>query len=207
MSLGDLEKQLKVVTKTGKYIVGRKEVLNGLKGSKLVVWSSSANVPPKLLNECKELQVPAVCFSGSPIELGKLCGIPYKVSVISVKTAGDAILRNYESAREYSSPRSKVGLQSLQPSGEEPPSEETTKAKRGEEKEAGAPARKRARTGTSRKTVKVTNKETETETTMEGEGEAKPKKKRAAPKKTKKKREEEEEKFQAEENTDEEEED
>ena len=41
----ELEKQLRVAAKTGKYIVGRREVLSGVKGSKLLVWSASANVP------------------------------------------------------------------------------------------------------------------------------------------------------------------
>jgi large subunit ribosomal protein L30e len=100
----DLEKQLKAVTKTGKYIVGRKEVLNGLKGSKLVVWSASANVPPKILEECKSLQVPAIRFDGNPIELGKSCGIPYKVSVIAVKSAGDAAFGSLEKFQDYSNP-------------------------------------------------------------------------------------------------------
>ena len=111
-SVVDLEKQLKAVTKTGKYVVGRKEVLNGLKGSKLVVWSASANVPPRILNECRNLQVPAVRFDGNPIELGKTCGIPYKVSVIAVKSAGDASLGTFEKSEDYANPKS--GLQRQQ---------------------------------------------------------------------------------------------
>lgn len=113
VSLVDLEKQLKSVTKTGKYVVGRKEVLNGLKGSKLVVWSASANVPPRILDECKSLRVPAVRFDGNPIELGKTCGIPYKVSVIAVKSAGDAVLRSFENSEEYSNPKSGLQMQQV----------------------------------------------------------------------------------------------
>ncbi|MDG6922631.1 MAG: hypothetical protein JRN67_04980, partial [Nitrososphaerota archaeon] len=60
----ELEKQLKVAAKTGKYIVGRREVQEGVKGSKLLVWSASANVPQKILDECKVLSVPAVRFDG-----------------------------------------------------------------------------------------------------------------------------------------------
>ena len=37
----ELEKQLKLAKRTGSYLVGRREVLSGLKGSKLLVWSAS----------------------------------------------------------------------------------------------------------------------------------------------------------------------
>ena len=78
----ELEKQLKLVSKTGKYIVGRREVMSGLKGSKLLVWSASANLPQSLLDESKGLSIPAVKFNGNPVELGRTCGIPFRVSVI-----------------------------------------------------------------------------------------------------------------------------
>jgi large subunit ribosomal protein L30e len=101
VSIIDLEKQLKAVTKTGKYLVGRKEVRNGLRGSKLLVWSASAGIPPKILEEARSLQVPAVRFDGNPIELGRTCGIPYKVSVIAVKSAGEANLGSFEKSVDY----------------------------------------------------------------------------------------------------------
>ncbi len=96
-----MEKQLKVAAKTGKYIVGRREVLSGVKGSKLLVWSASANVPQKILDECKALSVPAVKFNGNPVELGHACGIPFRVSVIAVKAAGDADLGAYSNSSDY----------------------------------------------------------------------------------------------------------
>jgi large subunit ribosomal protein L30e len=102
----ELEKQLKVSARTGKYIVGRKEVLASLKGSKLLVWSSSANISQELLNQCKSLQIPALRFDGDPIALGKTCGIPFKVSVIAVRSAGDADLENFLRAQDYSVPKS-----------------------------------------------------------------------------------------------------
>ena len=73
----DLEKQLKLAAKTGKYLVGRREVLGGLKGSKLLVWSASANIPQQILDDCRSQSVPAVKFEGNPVELGKACGIPF----------------------------------------------------------------------------------------------------------------------------------
>ncbi len=97
----ELEKQLKVAAKTGKYVVGRREILGGVKGSKLLVWSASANVPQQILDECKTLSVPAVKFNGNPVELGHACGIPFRVSVIAVKSAGDADLRGFSNSSDY----------------------------------------------------------------------------------------------------------
>jgi large subunit ribosomal protein L30e len=89
----ELEKQLKLAAKTGKYVVGRREVLGGLKGSKLLVWSTSANVPQKILDESRSLSIPAVKFDGNPVELGKACGIPFRVSVIAVKARANLLDR------------------------------------------------------------------------------------------------------------------
>ncbi|HVB11630.1 MAG TPA: ribosomal L7Ae/L30e/S12e/Gadd45 family protein [Nitrososphaerales archaeon] len=97
----ELEKQLRVAAKTGKYIVGRREVLSGVKGSKLLVWSASANVPQKILDECKTLSVPAIKFDGNPVELGHACGIPFRVSVIAVKSSGDADLSTFQKSSDY----------------------------------------------------------------------------------------------------------
>jgi large subunit ribosomal protein L30e len=99
----ELEKQLKLAAKTGKYVVGRREVLGGLKGSKLLVWSTSANLPQQILDESRALSIPAVKFDGNPVELGKACGIPFRVSVIAVKAPGDADLRSFSSANDYTS--------------------------------------------------------------------------------------------------------
>lgn len=97
----ELEKQLKLVAKTGSYVVGRREVSNSLKGTKLLVWSASANVPQLILDECKNLSVPAIKFTGNPVELGRACGIPFRVSVIALKSAGDADLSGFTKASDY----------------------------------------------------------------------------------------------------------
>ena len=99
----ELEKQLKLVKKTGSYIVGRREVSSSLKGSKLLVWSASANVPQTILDECKSLSVPAIKFAGNPVELGRACGIPFRVSVIALKSTGDADLSAFSKSADYHS--------------------------------------------------------------------------------------------------------
>jgi large subunit ribosomal protein L30e len=101
ISFVDLERQLKAAVRTGKVTVGRKEVANSLKASKLLVWSASANLSQDLLNQCQSLQIPAVRFDGNPIELGHIAGIPYKVSILSVKSSGDAKLDPFSDSKDY----------------------------------------------------------------------------------------------------------
>jgi large subunit ribosomal protein L30e len=116
----ELERQLKLVAKTGSYIVGRREVSTSLKGAKLLVWSASANVPQSILDECKSLSVPAIKFGGNPVELGHACGIPFRVSVIALKSAGDADLSNFTKSTDYHSgvvvPAPKLMQQQSRPS-------------------------------------------------------------------------------------------
>ncbi len=86
-----LEKALKTVVKTGKYTLGLKEVTKSLKGVKLLVYSNSLDeaTVSKMEGLCSASSVPTVAYSGSSVELGRLCGRPFRVSVISVKSAGD----------------------------------------------------------------------------------------------------------------------
>lgn len=135
----DLEKQLKIAAKTGKYIVGRREVLSGIKGSKLLIWSASASVPQKILDESKSLSVPAVRFEGNPVELGKACGIPFRVSVIALKVAGDADLSPFSKASDYLS-----SSQAVVPAAKvEPVAEEKKPAKEEELKKSPRKSRKK----------------------------------------------------------------
>ena len=135
----DLEKQLKLVAKTGKYVVGRREVMSGIKGTKLLVWSASAGLPQTILDDSRNLQIPAVRFGGNPVELGRACGIPFRVSVIAVKSVGDADLKAYSNSADYSVSAVSSGLTSMQtpesPEEEEEVVEVTTKRKKSATKE------------------------------------------------------------------------
>jgi large subunit ribosomal protein L30e len=97
----ELEKQLKLAKRTGSYLVGRREVLSGIKGSKLLVWSDSSNLPQAILDQSRDLSIPAIKFNGNPVELGRACGIPFRVSVIAVKTQGDADLTAFTKSADY----------------------------------------------------------------------------------------------------------
>jgi len=138
----DLEKQLKLVAKTGKYVVGRREVMSGIKGTKLLVWSASAGLPQTILDNSKSLQIPAVRFNGNPVELGRACGIPFRVSVIAVKSAGDADHKSFSNSADYSVTAISGPSMMAPPPEPEPPAKDERKMK--EDEEAGTRKRRKS---------------------------------------------------------------
>jgi large subunit ribosomal protein L30e len=197
ISFVDLERQLKAAVRTGKVTVGRKEVANSLKATKLLVWSASANLPEDLLKQTRSLQIPAIRFDGNPIELGKIAGIPYKVSVLAVKSGGDAKLDPFSQSQDYSLHRGP----SFMPAPEEPEvTEEAPEEKPAKKAETKRKARKKEEEGeqapkTRAKRAKKEDSEEKSKSKSEKAEKPKAEKKASAkPKKaTKKKQEDSEE--------------
>ena len=89
-----LEKVLQTAVKTGKYVAGLKEVSQSLKGSKLVIYSTA--LPEKKVNKiievCQSSSIPILAYEGSTIKLGRLCGRPFRISALAIKSPGEANL-------------------------------------------------------------------------------------------------------------------
>jgi large subunit ribosomal protein L30e len=90
----DLEKILRKVIKTGKFIIGEKEVSRSIKGSKIIIYSIF--LPKKWISEvdniCKSLSIPFIEFKGTYMDLGRICARPFPVSAIAIKSPGEADL-------------------------------------------------------------------------------------------------------------------
>lgn len=191
----DLERQLKAAVKTGKVTVGRKEVANSLKATKLLVWSASANLSPQLLKQCQSLEIPSVRFDGNPIELGKMAGIPYKVSVLSVKSGGDAKLDPFSDSKDYSvrkGPSFLAASEAAPAEGPEPKeAEEKKPAKKSEpkrktkKKEEASGEEEKSKTR-ARKTKRAKKEETEEEPKTKAKTKTEKTSKSKAPKKSEK---------------------
>ncbi|KAG2474556.1 MAG: 50S ribosomal protein L7ae [Nitrosopumilales archaeon] len=91
-----LEKSLKTGIKENNCTVGSKQVLGSLKNSKLLVISESTkkNIFENIQSNAKKAKVPTVEFKGSSIELGKLCGVPFRVSIVSLNTISDSNIKS-----------------------------------------------------------------------------------------------------------------
>ena len=91
-----LEKALKDSMKEKKSILGSKEVLGSLKNSKLVVLSQSApkKFADKIIDGAKKEKVSTLQFEGSSVALGRLCGLQFRVSTISLTSVSDANIKS-----------------------------------------------------------------------------------------------------------------
>ena len=88
-------KILKDSMKGGKYILGAREVAQGMKGSKVIICTRS--LPPNLgatiRSEAQKNEIPVVDFKATSSELARMVGRPFRVSVIALRSLGDADLR------------------------------------------------------------------------------------------------------------------
>lgn len=91
-----LEKALKDAIKEDKCILGSKQVLASLQDSKLVVVSNSVqkNTNEKIQSDAKKTKVPTMQFTGSSVALGKLCGVQFRVSIISFSSLSDSNIKS-----------------------------------------------------------------------------------------------------------------
>ena len=85
--LKTIEKVIKEAVGSRKFKCGQKQVLQSIKGSKFIVISRSADHSTRLELEqqANAAGVPIHEFDGNSIQLGKLCGKPFRVAVVSLK--------------------------------------------------------------------------------------------------------------------------
>jgi large subunit ribosomal protein L30e len=97
-----IEKITREAISSKKYKAGTREVMNSVKGSKLIIISESMEekLRAKLQSQAASSNVPLYHFRGSSMQLARLCGMPYKVSTISLKAVNaediDSILQDKE---------------------------------------------------------------------------------------------------------------
>ena len=97
-----LEKALTNAIKERKRTLGAKQIISSMKDSKLVVISQS--VPTEIAKKIEETaqtdNVPLLHFNGTSVILGKLCGLQFRVSTISLNSLSgtnvQAILKEHE---------------------------------------------------------------------------------------------------------------
>jgi len=87
-----LEKVVKDAVAANKYKSGAREVLQSVKGSKLVIVSKSMEPAERarLDEHASAAGVAVYEFAGNSTQLGKLCSMPYRVTAIALKGTPDA---------------------------------------------------------------------------------------------------------------------
>ncbi len=83
-----LEKVIKDAIAADKYKSGIKEVLQSVKGSKLIIVSKSLDPEyrKKLEDQAKSTNITVYEYPGTSVQLGKLCNKPYRISTIAIKS-------------------------------------------------------------------------------------------------------------------------
>jgi len=94
MNKRELGQILLKAVKTGKCVLGLREVQKSIRGSKIVIYSTK--IPKdklkQLIEACRAVNVPTLPYEGTSFELGSLCGKRFRISALAVKAAGDADL-------------------------------------------------------------------------------------------------------------------
>ena len=97
-----LEKALTNAIKERNRDLGTKQIMSSMKNSKLVVISQSVptNTAKKIEESAKNDSVPLLHFNDTSVVLGRLCGLQFRVSAISLSSLSNtniqAILKEYE---------------------------------------------------------------------------------------------------------------
>lgn len=83
-----LEKAIKDAVAADKYKSGIKEVLQSVKGSKLIIVSKSIDFADraKLEEQAKTANVAVYEYPGTSVQLGKMCNKSFRITAIALKS-------------------------------------------------------------------------------------------------------------------------
>jgi len=97
-----LEKTLKDAIKEDSYIIGTKQVLDNISKSKLVLVSKSVprHLSEKIEDDAKKSNISTIAFDDTSVNLGKLCGLQFRVSSISLTDIADADIKTLQKETE-----------------------------------------------------------------------------------------------------------
>jgi len=88
------EKELQLLFKTGKVVIGMKETLKAIYHKKIMGLIIAKNIPKdifdKLYYYAKLASIPVYVYEGSSKELGTLCGKKFPISSIAILSAGES---------------------------------------------------------------------------------------------------------------------
>ena len=97
-----LEKTMKDAVKENQCILGTKQVLNSISKSKLIVLSRSVQteIRDKIESDAKKSKIPTLTFNDTSVNLGKLCGLQFRVSTLSLPEISDSDITSLKNESE-----------------------------------------------------------------------------------------------------------
>jgi len=99
----DVNKAIATTVKTGKISFGTNNAVKNAKTRKAKLIIVASNCPQKVREDieyyCKLSNIPVTIYKGTSIDLGAVCGKPFKVSALTIREPGDSdILKLVEAA-------------------------------------------------------------------------------------------------------------
>ena len=90
----DINKAIVTTVKTGKVLFGTKNAVNNARARKAKLIILASNCPQKIRSDieyyCMLSNLPVTIYKGTRIDLGAVCGKPFKVSALTIREPGDS---------------------------------------------------------------------------------------------------------------------
>jgi large subunit ribosomal protein L30e len=90
----DVNKAIATTVKTGKISFGTNNAIKNAKTRKAKLIVVALNCPQKIREDieyyCKLSNIPVTIYKGTSIDLGAVCGKPFKVSALTIREPGDS---------------------------------------------------------------------------------------------------------------------
>lgn len=90
----NIDRALGVAVKTGKVLFGANSTIKNVMTGRVRLVVLASNCPDNIRKDiekyCKISRIPLVVSSRNNIELGRVCGKPFSVSVLAIRDPGDS---------------------------------------------------------------------------------------------------------------------
>jgi len=90
----DVNKAIATTVKTGKILFGTNNAIKNAKTRKAKLIIVASNCPQKIREDieyyCKLSNIPVTIYKGNSIDLGAVCGKPFRVSALTIREPGDS---------------------------------------------------------------------------------------------------------------------
>ena len=94
--MADVNAALRMAVKTGKVLFGANSTLKSAMSGKVRLIVAATNCPENLRADLERYsklsKIPFLVYSGTSVELGRICGKPFVVSALAVRDPGDSDL-------------------------------------------------------------------------------------------------------------------
>ncbi|MXZ94012.1 MAG: 50S ribosomal protein L7ae [Cenarchaeum sp. SB0678_bin_8] len=90
-----LNKALKDAVKEKQLVLGIKQVASAASSSSLVILSNRTDTKLETIEKtAQEANVPVLKFNGTSVSLGKMCGLQFRVSALSLTNGNSSIVQS-----------------------------------------------------------------------------------------------------------------